>query len=143
MLAKTITYKDFNDVERTETFYFHMNEMELTEWNFSNKEGLVDMLRNIVKSNDANKILSMLKEIILKAYGKKSEDGRRFEKSEEISKEFEQTAAWPIIYKDIAFNDISAIEFIKGVLPSDISSKIPDNKEEVDKMIAEVIEGDK
>ena len=32
MLAKTITYNDYDNNERTETLYFNMNKMELTEF---------------------------------------------------------------------------------------------------------------
>ena len=88
MLKKTVTYVDYNGVERTEDFYFNLSKAEITEMELSVEGGLSKMLEDVVNSKDNKQILAVFKEIILKAYGEKSADGRRFMKSEEISKAF-------------------------------------------------------
>ena len=86
MLKKTITYKDYNGVERTEDFYFNLSKAEAMEMELSITGGLTEMIRKIVAAQDTPTIIATFKQIILKAYGEKSPDGRRFIKSEELSK---------------------------------------------------------
>ena len=93
MLKKTITYKDYNGVERTEDFYFNLSKAEAMEMELSITGGLTEMIRKIVAAQDTPTIIATFKQIILKAYGEKSPDGRRFIKSEELSKAFSETEA--------------------------------------------------
>ena len=83
MIKKTITYVDYNDVERTEDFYFNLSKAELMEIEMSTSGGLVEMINRIVSAQDAPAIIKVFKDLILKAYGVKSLDGKRFEKSKE------------------------------------------------------------
>lgn len=117
MLKKTITYTDYNGVERTEDFYFNMNKAELMEMELSETGGLSTMLDKIAKTNDIPSIAKFFKGFILKAYGVKSEDGKRFIKSEELSKEFEQTEAYSILFMELATDDKKASDFINAIVP--------------------------
>ena len=93
MLKKTITYTDYNSVERTEDFYFNLTKAELMEMEIGTTGGMADMIKRIVDAKDAPAIIKIFKELVLKAYGEKSADGKRFVKSEEISNGFAQTEA--------------------------------------------------
>lgn len=117
MLKKTITYTDFNDVERTEDFYFNLTEAELTDMNLDENGGLADKLQKIIDSKEVKQIKDYFKWIVLKAYGEKSEDGRRFMKSPEITKAFEETQAYSDIWMDLAYNEDAAAEFVNGIMP--------------------------
>ena len=81
MLKKTITYTDYDDVERTETFYFNISESELTEMQLSTEGGLAERLQKMVDAQDVPSVTKVFKDIILKAYGEKSADGKYFRKS--------------------------------------------------------------
>lgn len=120
MLKKTVTYVDFNGVERTEDFYFNLTKAEVTEMELSVNGGLSKMIEEIVKSNDNMRIVNLFKEMVLKAYGEKSEDGRRFIKSEELSKAFSQTEAYSEIFMELALNEGKAADFINGILPANL-----------------------
>ena len=85
MLKKTIKYVDFNGVEREEDFWFNLMESEITEMELSKQGGLTESIKRIVQTQDGPKFIEIFKEIILKAYGEKSEDGRRFIKSKVLS----------------------------------------------------------
>ena len=61
--------------------------------------------------------MNMFKEFIFRSYGIKSEDGRRFQKSEEISKSFEQTEAYSQLFVKLCTNADAASAFINGILP--------------------------
>ena len=119
MLKKTITYKDYNGVERTEDFYFNLSKAEAMEMELSITGGLTEMIRKIVAAQDTPTIIATFKQIILKAYGEKSPDGRRFIKSEELSKAFSETEAYSDLYMELATDANAAAEFVNGIVLKD------------------------
>lgn len=119
MLKKTIKYTDYNGVEREEDFYFNLSKAEITEMELSVDGGMSQMLEQIVKSQNNKEIIGMFKEIILKAYGEKSADGRRFIKSKEVTDGFAQTEAFSELFIELALDENKAADFIKGILPND------------------------
>lgn len=118
MLKKTVTYIDYNGNERTEDFYFNLSKAEVTEMELSVNGGLSKMLENIVASNDAAQIIATFKDIVLKAYGEKSPDGKRFIKSKELSEAFSQTEAYSEIFMELALDDKAAADFVNGIIPT-------------------------
>lgn len=122
MLKKTITYNDYNGVERTEDFYFNLTKAEIMEMEMGTAGGMAEMIERIVKAQDSPSIINIFKKIILKAYGEKSADGRRFMKSEEISEGFAQTEAYSILFMELATDADSASAFINGVVPNDVAN---------------------
>lgn len=137
MLKKTVTYTDFNDVERTEDFYFHFTEAELTEMNLDENGDLAGVLQKIIDSKDMKKIKDYFKWIVLKAYGEKSEDGRRFMKSDERTKAFEETQAYSDIWMELATNEGSAADFVNGIMPKKLVAEMQ-KQESAKPAIAEV-----
>ena len=119
MLKKTMTYTDYNGTERTEDFYFNLSKAELMEMELSVNGGLAEMLQNIVNAQDSPAIIKTFKEIILKAYGRKTPDGRGFEKSEELSRAFSQTEAYSDLFMLLATNAEEAAKFVNGIVPQD------------------------
>lgn len=127
MLKKTITYRDFNDNERTEDFYFNLTAAEITEMEMSTTGGLAEMIQQIVKAQDMPAILKVFKDLVLRSYGVKSPDGRRFIKSEEISKEFAQTNAYSQLFMELAGDAEKASAFVNGIVPN-VPVQTPANK---------------
>lgn len=123
MLKKTITYTDYNGVDRTEDFYFNLTEAELLDMELGTAGTFTSMVNGIVNAKDMPSIIKIFKELLFKAYGKKSPDGRRFMKSEEISRDFAETPAYSQFYMELATNDELAAEFVNNVLPSGFASK--------------------
>lgn len=121
MLKKTITYKDYNDVERTEDFYFNLNEAEMIEMELGKEGGLSEFLKKIVATKDQPELIKMFKDLVLKAYGEKSADGKRFVKSDEIAIAFSQTGAYPKLFMELATNAELAADFVKAIVPNDIN----------------------
>lgn len=118
MLKKTITYLDYNGVERTEDFYFNLTKAEIMEMEMSTSGGLTEMINRIVAAKDAPAIIDVFKKLILKAYGEKSPDGKRFIKSDKISEEFSQTEAYSQLFMELATNADEASKFVNGIVPS-------------------------
>lgn len=127
MLKKTVTYTDFNDVERTEDFYFNLTEAELADMNLDENGDLADKLQKIINSKSVKEIKDYFKWIVLKAYGEKSEDGRRFMKSPEISRAFQETQAYSDIWMELAFDNVAAENFVNGIMPKNLSEKLKEN----------------
>lgn len=124
MLKKTISYTDYNGVERVEDFYFNLSKAESMEMELSIPGGLTGMIRQIVAAQDVPTITATFKQIILKAYGEKSPDGRRFIKSEELSKAFSETEAYSILYMELATDANAAAEFVNGIVPKDTDAPV-------------------
>lgn len=124
MIKKDIKYTDFNGKEQTETFYFHLNEFELTELDAKEDgEGFADTIKHISKTEDRAEIIRMFKILILNSVGKKSADGTRFEKSEEIRKDFEQSAAFPALFMEMLGDANVAAAFVNGIIPQKLADK--------------------
>lgn len=117
MISKTFTYLDYNEVERTETHYFNLSEAEIVDMELGVDGGYSALLQKIVDTKDTPKLIKIWKEIIFKSYGVKSADGRRFEKSEELSIAFSQTPMYVQLYMSLVKDTNAAIEFANGILP--------------------------
>lgn len=142
MLKRTMTYTDYDGNQRTEDFYFNLTKAEIMEMDLSAAGGLDKWISRIVAEQDGAKIVEIFKKIILKAYGEKSLDGKRFVKSPEISEAFSQTEAYSDLFVELATNAEKAAEFINGIVPGEanvtaekIQDKVTalpggDNKEE-------------
>lgn len=124
MIKKTITYVDYNGTERSEDFYFNLSKAELMEMEMGTKGGLTEELQRIINAQDTPEIIKVFKGLLLKSYGQKSPDGKRFIKSAELSEEFEQTEAYSQLFMELATDDKKASDFVNGIMPSDISAEV-------------------
>lgn len=118
MLKKTITYTDYNEITHTETYYFNLSKAECMEMEMSTSGGLTEMINKIIETQDVPAIIKIFKDLILKAYGVKSPDGKRFIKSEELSTAFAQTEAYSVLFMELATNAEEAATFVNGIMPS-------------------------
>ena len=119
MLKKTISYTDYDGNPRTEDFYFNLSKAELTEMEMSFNGGLVKIIEKIIAAQDSERLIKIFKDLILKAYGEKSNDGRRFIKNQEVRDNFAQTEAYSILFMELATNDVAAAAFVNGIAPQE------------------------
>lgn len=129
MLKKTITYTDYNGVERTEDFYFYLSKADLMEMEMGTTGGFAEMIQKVVNAQDAPAIIKIFKDLILKAYGEKSADGKRFIKNDELREAFSQTEAYSQMFMELATDSDAAAKFVNGIMPADVSEKIQNNAE--------------
>ncbi len=118
MLKKTITYEDFDGVQRTEDFYFNLTKSEIVEMENSVGGGLSSLLQKIIAEGDQKRLIEYFKKLVIGAYGEKSADGRVFLKNDRIREEFACTAAYSEIFMELATDDKAAAEFVNGVIPN-------------------------
>ena len=149
MLKKTITYIDYNGVERTEDFYFNLSKAEVLELEMGTTGGLTEMINKIVAAQDTPTLIKIFKDLVLKAYGEKSTDGRFFNKSEEISNNFmnspaydklfeklttdatdeirdafSQTEAYSNLFMELATDAEAASKFFNGIIPDNVDKPV-------------------
>lgn len=123
MVKKTITYTDYDGVERTEDFYFNLSKSELIKMEYGTEGGLTKILKKITDSKDTTEIMRYFDEILSRAYGEKSPDGKRFIKSKELYEAFAQTNAYDILFMELFSDTDKMTSFIKGIVPD-----IPDTQ---------------
>ena len=128
MLKKTITYTDYNDNTRTEDFYFNLTKAEIMEMEMSTNGGMAEMIQRIVAAQDAPAIVKIFKELVLKAYGQKSPDGKRFIKNDELREEFAQTEAYSQLFMELATDADAAAKFVNGIMPAGLEQGLPAGK---------------
>lgn len=126
MISKTITYTDYNGVERTETFWFNLSRVEIIEMGMKGSVSLYDKIRQVSLTKDVSEIISIFKDIILSSYGEKSPDGKRFMKKDEngnpLSVAFSETEAFSTMYMEFISDAEKASEFVKGILPASFAN---------------------
>ena len=128
MIKETITYTDYNGVERKEDFYFNLTKAEIMEMEMSTKGGLAEMIQRIVAAQDQPAIIKIFKDLIIKAYGVKSADGKRFIKNDEVVEEFVQTEAFSQMFMKLATDPDAAAKFVNGIVPADMAKQLSENK---------------
>lgn len=128
MLKKTITYTDYDGNERTEDFYFNLSKAELLEMEMSTNGGLEKFCQKIIAEKDTKRMMEMWKDLILKSYGEKSLDGKRFVKNQELVDSFTQTEAYSELFMELASNADTAAAFVKGIIPKNLLEQIDTEK---------------
>ena len=117
MIKETVKYIDYNGVEREDTLYFHFNKAEIAMMQMSVEGGMSERIQKIIDAKDQQEIIKLFKKLVLDSYGIKSEDGKRFEKSEQLRTEFEQSEAYSELFMTLATNTDEARKFVNGILP--------------------------
>lgn len=128
MYKKTITFPNYNGEEVTESFYFNLTKAELLEMEMEQPGGMMEYLNTLIESKDANEILKIFKNLIRRSVGKKSADGRRFVKNEEITNDFMQTEAYSQLFMELATDAEEGARFINGIIPQDVAKEVAKEK---------------
>ncbi len=120
MLKKVVKYTDYLGRAREKELYFNLNKAEIYEKEYSVRGGLTGLLRKIIVTDDQPELVKIFKELIMESVGEISPDGDEFIKSPEIARKLEQSAAYPVLFMELASDNKNAAEFINGIMPSDL-----------------------
>jgi len=123
-----VPYVDFNGDQRVDTLYFNLTKAEFMEQQLRHNGKWQDQMQRIIDSNDGATIIDEFKRIIFSAYGEKSEDGRYFRKSEEISQAFADSAAYDVFFMSIVTDADAAAKFVNALVPQDLASAVAESK---------------
>lgn len=142
MLKKTIKYTDYNGIEREEDFFFNLSKAEIMDMQMGTAGGLSELITTLVKTQNMPEIIRIFKEIILKSYGEKSADGKRFIKKDEngnpLSQAFSETEAFSNLYMELASDSKEAAKFVNGIIPADMEVSEEQQKEAMKELFGEV-----
>lgn len=126
MVKKTITFTDFEGKEVTKDFYFNLSKMEFRVLDRKIPGGLQNMIDQIMKEKDEDRLIDLLDILILESYGEKSEDGR-FVKEDRfgrrLSSFFKVSEAWDTLFMNMVQNEKELSEFLSGIVPKDVAER--------------------
>lgn len=135
MLVKSITFEDYNGNSLTEDHYFNLNKAEIIKWLTTDGDYTLDKkLERLFKAGNGRELMNTFDDLICSSYGVKSLDGKRFEKSEELTKAFKETEAYSILFTELVTDAKKAADFIKAIIPKDMA-------EEIEKIMRENMNG--
>lgn len=135
MYKKTIEFTDYNDIVRKEDHYFHLNKAEVIKWLTTSGDYTLDkVLERLSTERNGKKIMEIFEDLIHRSYGRKSLDGRKFEKTEEIWNDFYQTEAYSVLFTELVTDAKKAADFVNRIIPKDLA-------DEVEKIIKENPDG--
>lgn len=115
MFKHNIMYTDFNGVERKEDFYFHLSLPEVTRIEAEFGKSLEEHTNELVARQNPKELIEFLERVILTSYGRKSADGRSFQKSKELREEFEYSQAYAELFEQLLTDNVLASKFGQGV----------------------------
>ena len=119
MLKETIRFTDFNDQPAVTVEYFNLTKNEIIDLEDSIEGGLAAMMRKVEDNPTAGGVLNLLKTLTHAAYGIKSDDGKFFDKSPEITNKFVHSAFYDDFLFSLLENDsVKGLQFIRGIIPS-------------------------
>jgi hypothetical protein len=124
VLKKSITYEDFDGNTVTEDHYFHLSKADLIEMEMSHQGGMHEHLQRIVASEDGKAIIAEFKELILSSYGKRSDDGKRFIKTQELREEFQSSEAYSALFMELCLDTDAASDFVSGIIPAGLDEAV-------------------
>lgn len=121
MISWPITYTDYNGDTVKETCYFNIDKAELIQMQFDVNGTYNQYIERISQEHDLQRLGAEFTKLILGAYGKKSDDGRRFIKSEELTLSFKQSPAYSELLMQLLTDEEKAAKFMRGILPADLN----------------------
>lgn len=117
MYVEKIKYVDYNGNERTDTLYFNLTKTEILRMDLTIADGnLSEYLKTIAESKNGQEIIDMFDKVLRAAYGVKSADGKRFEKSDDIYKAFTETEAYNEFFYRLVTDAEYAGKFVDGII---------------------------
>lgn len=132
MIKREIKYEDYNGVQKTKTAYFNLNKVEIIEMELSKEGGLSNYYQEIVEAQNNQELARVFKELIIKSYGIKSEDGESFIKTapdgHALADDFVNSAAFEAFYMELITDTDKATAFFNGIVPK-INTAVPAPKE--------------
>lgn len=132
MITKTVTYEDLNGKKHTQTLNFHLTKAEAIEF-FAE---IRDVLRvpyigtrptteadvaAAITNVDSTTLVAIIRKLIVKAYGVRSEDGASFMKPAGLAEAFPASPAYSELFCELVTNPDDAQAFFRALVPKDVA----------------------
>lgn len=142
MLKKIIKYTDYNDLPRTQEFFFYLSKKDIQVLNANYEGGLQGQFNKIMNKLDMKALLQTVEDIVLTSYGEKSDDGTKFIKNAKVREDFQYSAAYEALFDELTTGDDAAdkfSDFLKKVLPNELQAQIAKAEAEGNVQMPEIL----
>lgn len=141
MLKKSITYEDYNGNVHTEDFYFNLTQAEIVKLEVASTKGQAysDFLQGIKDAEDNVQIYQQFERIVGISYGERDPDGKRFHKSEAITDNFRNHAAYSVLMMELTTDDGAAAAFCIGIAPAQVGESMATRQAEINKELTKPV----
>lgn len=129
MIKLPVNYTDFDDNAQSTVIHLHLSKRELLDLNIEDKQSRFEVLQKIFEqgeigskalANAVKEYVSIFEEIILLAYGIRSEDGQRFVKSDAIREDLPNTAWYGDWLFELAQDPERMASILQQLVPKDL-----------------------
>lgn len=125
MLKKEINYTDFNGDAQKDVAYFNLTTPEVTRitMKYGIQGDLQEGISHMVATDDGERLIEFMEDVILTSYGRRVDSGKQFIKSRKLKEEFEYSAAYAEMFAEL-LSDPKAMEEFTSKLFADTSAKV-------------------
>ena len=131
MIKKNIKFVDFDGNEKEKTFYFNLTQAEMSRMAIEEGWYLGDRIVEIAKSKDIPQIVTILEDVVLRAYGERTPDGGFIKKKPDGTKLadiFVTSPAYNELYVELLQNPERFTEFINSLVPPEMNRQVEEMK---------------
>ena len=124
MISKTIKFKDIDGNNKEIKAYFNLSEADQAELSLLKKGGLKAYMEQCLDAEDGHGVVTFLRTMIEKSYGKKIRDpeyGTIFMKDPDETKKFINSEAFSTLFMELLNNEKMATDFI-NCLPVSVNA---------------------
>jgi hypothetical protein len=122
MIKQTLTWKDLNEVEHTQDFYFHLTKLEIAQLQLELEKWHARLMQ-AAQTMNFKVLIETYREIIELAAGVRSEDGANFIKTPEAKKSVMESPAIDELLWTFVTKTSAGIEFLEGLMPKEVQEK--------------------
>ena len=115
MLKHQVSYKDFDNKSVKETLWFNLTTRDSAKLTIKYGD-LTAYVKKIEKEKDAAAMMVLIEDLVLTAYGERSEDGRHFLRNDEIRERFSYSLAFEALLDDLYSDEKKMSKFFDSLL---------------------------
>lgn len=117
MITKIVKYNNVDGEACEEKLYFNLTLSEAMDMEFADGKRLSERLMNVENADEGEQV-NLVQNLILSAYGEKSEDGKRLIKNDEIRENFKQSLVYDAFLRELLANPNEAQKFMETLIPN-------------------------
>jgi hypothetical protein len=139
-----ITYKNLDDQEVTEEFWFNISKTEVAERHLANGPDYARMLEGLTMERDGEKIVKLFKDLLSSSVGRR--EGSLFIKDDDARNRFMFSGAYDAFFMELLTSPDSGARELAAIFPKEAQSQALDELRKrglnVDAPVIEGVAGD-
>lgn len=123
MITKRIPYVDFRGNTQIEDAYFHISKPDLII-SAIQRGGIKDLIESMTRTSDPVEVLASLRTIVSMSYGRQTDDGKSFIKTDELTATFLGSNAWDTMFLNFLKFPEEMATFVNSLLPDGLVDEV-------------------